>query len=343
MKQLRLLVARIDRIGDVVISTPLPREIKKEYPDSYVAVLVKNYTKDIYLNNPKVDEIITYDNPDKTEKGFWELVSEIKQYKFSHAFMLLPNEKLNYVLFAAGIKYRVGVGHKLYQFLTFSKYVNRKKYIPLRHEADYCLDMVRKIGVNVNEIHPEIFLSDDERSEALELKEKFKRNKKFLIGIHSTCGNSSPNLSVKAYRDLILLLTKNENFQVFVTDFNPPDEIQNLSGVEYIFKGESLRKDIVRFSILDLFISSSTGPMHICAALKVPTLSVFCPLTACSVKLWGPLGNKSEILLPKQSYCDNHCPVDPKKCDYSKEGGLTAQEVAERVYTAIKSWNNGNS
>lgn len=340
MKQLRFLVARIDRIGDVVLSTPLPREIKKKYPDSYVAVLVKNYTKDIYLNNPNVDEIITYDNPDKTEKSFWELVSEIKKYKFSHAFMLLPNEKLNYVLFAAGIKYRVGVGHKLYQFLTFSKYVDRKKYIPLRHEADYCLDMVRKIGVNVNEIHPEIFLSDDERSEALELKEKFKRNKKFLIGIHSTCGNSSPNLSVKAYRDLILLLTKNENFQVFVTDFKPPDEIQNLSGVEYIFKGESLRKDIVRFSILDLFISSSTGPMHICAALKVPTLSVFCPLTACSVKLWGPLGNKSEILLPKQSYCDNHCPIDPKKCDYSKEGGITAQEVAERVYTAIKSWNN---
>ena len=340
MKQLRFLVARIDRIGDVVLSTPLPREIKKKYPDSYVAVLVKNYTKDIYLNNPNVDEIITYDNPDKTEKSFWKLVSEIKKYKFSHAFMLLPNEKLNYVLFAAGIKYRVGVGHKLYQFLTFSKYVDRKKYIPLRHEADYCLDMVRKIGVNVNEIHPEIFLSDDERSEALELKEIFKRNKKFLIGIHSTCGNSSPNLSVKAYRDLILLLTKNKNYQVFVTDFHPPDEIQNLSGVEYIFKGESLRKDIVRFSILDLFISSSTGPMHICAALKVPTLSVFCPLTACSVKLWGPLGNKSEILLPKQSYCDNHCPIDPKKCDYSKEGGITAQEVAERVYTAIKSWNN---
>ena len=229
MKQLRFLVARIDRIGDVVLSTPLPREIKKKYPDSYVAVLVKNYTKDIYLNNPNVDEIITYDNPDKTEKSFWKLVSEIKKYKFSHAFMLLPNEKLNYVLFAAGIKYRVGVGHKLYQFLTFSKYVDRKKYIPLRHEADYCLDMVRKIGVNVNEFHPEIFLSDDERSEALELKEKFKRNKKFLIGIHSTCGNSSPNLSVKAYRDLILLLTKNENFQVFVTDFKPPDEIQNLS------------------------------------------------------------------------------------------------------------------
>ena len=66
--------------------------------------------------------------------------------------MLLPNEKLNYVLFISGIKYRVGVGHKLYQFLTFTKYVDRKKYIPLRHEADYCLDMIRKIGIQVQSI-----------------------------------------------------------------------------------------------------------------------------------------------------------------------------------------------
>ena len=67
------------------------------------------------------------------------------------------------------------------------------------------------------------------------------------------------------------------------------------------------------------------------AALKVPTLAFFCPLTACSPKLWGPLGNKSEIILPEQKYCDTQCPIDPKKCDYSKEGGLTGAGIAERV------------
>jgi heptosyltransferase-2 len=336
MKQLRFLIARIDRIGDVLLSTPLPREIKKKYPNSFVAVLIKNFTKDIYLNNPYVDAIIIYDNVYKNEKKFWKLVSEVKQYRFSHAFMLLPNEKLNYVLFAAGIKFRVGVGHKLYQFLTFSKYVDRKKYIPLRHEAEYCLDMVRKIGVDVKDINPEIFLSSEELAEALKLKEKLKTNKKYLIGIHSTNGNSAPNLSINTYRDLIIMLSKIENYKVFVTDFKPPDEIQNLPGVEYIFNGESLRKDIIRFSILDLFISSSTGPMHICAALKVPTLSVFCPLTACSPKLWGPLGNKSEIIIPKQKYCDTQCPIDSKKCDYSKEGGITAEEIAAQVHQFFK-------
>ena len=48
MKNPRILITRTDRIGDVVLSTPLPRAIKKKYPESYVAVLIKKYTKDIY-------------------------------------------------------------------------------------------------------------------------------------------------------------------------------------------------------------------------------------------------------------------------------------------------------
>ncbi len=66
-KQLRVLVTRIDRIGDVVLSTPIPREIKKAYPNSFVSVLVKKYTKDIYLNNPYVDEIILFDGEDNSQ------------------------------------------------------------------------------------------------------------------------------------------------------------------------------------------------------------------------------------------------------------------------------------
>jgi ADP-heptose:LPS heptosyltransferase len=58
---LRILICRPDRIGDVVLSTPIPREIKKKYPGSFVALLLRDYTKDIYINNPYVDEIIIYD------------------------------------------------------------------------------------------------------------------------------------------------------------------------------------------------------------------------------------------------------------------------------------------
>lgn len=337
MKQDRYLITRIDRIGDVVLSTPLPREIKKNNPDCFVSVLVKYQTKDVYLNNPWVDKIIIYDNPDRTNKPFWELVKEIRAEKFSHGFMLLPDERLNYVLLFAGIKNRIGVGHKLYQFLTFTKFVDRKKYIPLRHEADYCLDMLRKLNIPVNNIYPEIFLTEKETEQALEIKKRLKENGKIIIGVHTTSGNSSPNLSLNTYKKLIELLVQKTNYEVLITDFNPPSEVRDITGAKYIFDGSSLRSDIIKFSILDVLISNSTGPMHICAALKVPTFSVFCPLTACSKELWGPLGNKSYVLLPEKKYCETHCPIDPKKCDYSKPGGLQAEQVFNELNKFVDS------
>jgi heptosyltransferase-2 len=328
--QLRVLICRIDRIGDVVLSTPIPREIKKKHPDSFVAVLVREYTRDIYLNNPYIDEIIIYDE-EKSFKSFIRMVKKIRSFNFNHAFMLLPNERLNYILFFAKIKNRIGVGHKLYQFITFTKYLDRKKYIPLRHEADYCLDMVRKIGIEPESIEPEIYLTDDEKKFAKKFRESIAKNDEILIGINSTSGNSSPNLNASEYKKLIEKLLQVEKFKVVVTDLNPPAEILNIKNVHYPMVGNKLREAIIKFSALDVLISASTGPMHICAALKVPTISVFCPLTACSPKLWGPLGNKSIILLPEENYCKTQCPGDPKICRYEGESGINAEVIFKRI------------
>lgn len=330
---MRILIVRQDRIGDVVLSTPLPREIKKVYPNSFVAVMVRNYTKDIYLNNPYVDEIIIYDETKKGFKNFLEDVKKIKKYKFTHALMLLPNEKINYLLFFAGIPFRIGVGHKLYQFITFTKFVDRKKYNPLRHEADYSLDLIRKIGIEPTSTDPEIFLSDNEKIKAKEIKRTLVNNDQKLIGINTSSGNSAPNLPLEEYKRLILKLSNEKRIKVVITDINPDDSIKNLPNV--IYPMTSLRNDILIFSVLDLLISSSTGPMHICSALKVKTLSLFCPLTACSPKLWGPLGNESRILLPKEDYCRTKCPVDPKKCNYKGDSGINAETIYEQAISFL--------
>jgi len=335
-KQLKVLIARIDRIGDVILSTPIPREIKNAQPDSYVAVLVKKYTKDVYVNNPYVDEIIIYDEDnDGKQPTFRELVKTLRKIRFTHALMLLPNERLNWLLFFSSIPNRIGVGHKLYQFLSFSKFVERHNYNPLRHEADYCLDMVRKIGIEPQTNMPEIYLSGEESAEKDKLIMKLAPNGELLIGINTTSGKSSPNLTIDEYKKLLNLLVENTNIRIIVTDDNPPKEIVNIKDVVYPNVGLSLRASIVNFSVLDVLISASTGPMHICAALKIPTISMFCPLTACSPKLWGPLGNESEIILPEENYCASVCPGDPHVCDFSGQGGIDSEKVYKIVNSFI--------
>jgi len=330
MDTFRLLITRIDRIGDVVLSTPIPREVKRKYSNSFVAVLVRDYTKDIYKNHPYVDEVIVY-NKDENDFTFWQMVKNLRNYKFNYAFMLLPDERLNWLLFFSNIKNRIGVGHKLYQILSFTKYINRRKYIPLRHEADYCLDMIRKIGIEPKSINPEIYLSNDEKEKVSEIKKILGSKKKIIIGINSTSGNSAPNLQPEEYKKVINKLFELGNIKVVVTDYNPPAELLNINGVDYINKGKPLRKSILNFAAIDILISSSTGPMHIAAALNIKTISLFCPLTACSPKLWGPLGNISEIILPQESYCATVCPGDPKKCDFAGDGGINAELVVNEA------------
>ena len=325
----RILIVRPDRIGDVVLSTPIPREIKKTYPSSFVAVLLRKYTQDIYLNNPYVDKIILID--DDSGKSFWEKVKEIKKYKFTHSLLLLPTERLNYLLFFAGIPYRIGVGHKFYQFITFTRYVDRKKYIPLRHEADYCMDLARKIGVETKNLDTEIYLTDEEGRKVNLTREELLKGKKYLIGIHTTSGNSSPNWTVEEYRNLILKLTSLKDISIALTDNIIPDQLKKIEDVSYPNENKSLRESILNFASLDLLISASTGPMHIAATLKVKTLSMFCPLTACSPKLWGPLGNESKIILPEENYCQTVCPGDPKKCTFTGEGGIDSDSIIRGI------------
>lgn len=328
-KQKRILIIRPDRVGDVVLSTPIPREIKNTFPDSFVAVLLRGYTKDIYINNPCVDEIILLDDiPTKGLHSFWRKVRELRKYKFTHALSLLPTERTNYLMFFAGIKTRIGVGHKLYQFITWTKNVSRNKYIPLRHEADYCMDLARKIGVVSDNIATEIHLSTDEKNKVKLVKKEYCPNGEKLIGVHTTHGFSTPNMKPYEYRALIDLLLKEKNVKVAVTDFEPVDMLKNIPGVLYLNK--SGRNFFIDVAAMDALVSSSTGPSHIAAALKVKTFTLFCRIPVCSPGLWAPMGNEAYFIQPDQNYCDTKCP-GAKKCWFEGDAGIDAEKVFAEI------------
>ena len=267
-KRKRILVVRPDRIGDVVLSTPVVRELKKKFPDSFIAVLVSRYTKEIYEQNPYVDKILfTDDYDDGSFSAFVRKAKEIRSYKFTHSFSLLPQSRINYLLFWAGIPYRMSEGIRLYQFLTFTKFVSRHKYIPQRHEADYCLDLVRRIGVKPESMGTEIFLSESESVEVQKRKREMLGDKKYIIAVHTSSKKSAPNWTPATYKMLIDKLQAIPSIQIVITDVDIPEELQGLTGVQYRSNKDSLRDSILNFAACDLLVSASTGPMHIAAAL----------------------------------------------------------------------------
>jgi heptosyltransferase-2 len=233
---------------------------------------------------------------------------------------------------------------RLYQVLTLMKTVSRHKYIPLRHEADYCLDLGRAIGVEETDLSVELFLTEEERRVGAAILKSWRNMgkddaRKLRVGIHLGHGHSAPNWKPERYMELGSFLLTHEEVCVVLTgnqsEAAKARMFQSLHSSRVInLAGRlTLRELIAVVSHLDLLVSASTGPMHIAAGVKVPTLSLFCPLTACSPQLWGPLGNRAEVVLPPEEYCRVKCPGDPHVCDL--EGGIHPTTVYEKAVEAL--------
>ncbi len=57
-----ILVVRLDQLGDLVLTTPLFRELKRLYPGSHCTVVVRPQHRSILTTNRNVDEILTLDS-----------------------------------------------------------------------------------------------------------------------------------------------------------------------------------------------------------------------------------------------------------------------------------------
>jgi lipopolysaccharide heptosyltransferase II len=334
----RILVVRPDRIGDVVLVTPLIRSLRESFPDAYIGAMVRSATRAVLEGNPRLDAIITddYDGVDKGVGVFWRKAAEIRRHAFDTGLLVFPTQRSAYLLFAAGIPRRIGVGHILYEVLTFMQSIGSRKFVPLRHEADYALDFARKLQATRLLLEPEIFLSGEEKQWApSELKRLGARHP--IILLHPQSGRSAPNWKIERYCELADALLQ-EGFSVIVTG-SAEDVPRNLplaakKGIIDCTGRYSLRELICLISAIDLCISSSTGPMHIAAALGIQTISMFCPLPACSPTLWGPLGSSSEVLVAPDNYCSKICPGDPHICDF--EGGIEVETVFRRVMEVLE-------
>ena len=57
----KILVIRLDRIGDIVLSTPAIRALRRSFPKATIHFMATGYTKDILSGNPNIDQVLIYE------------------------------------------------------------------------------------------------------------------------------------------------------------------------------------------------------------------------------------------------------------------------------------------
>ncbi|PIQ85324.1 MAG: lipopolysaccharide heptosyltransferase II [Candidatus Omnitrophica bacterium CG11_big_fil_rev_8_21_14_0_20_43_6] len=300
----RILVARTDRLGDVLLSTPVIKALRKKFPQSHISMLVSPYTEDVLKGNPDVDEIITLDKDGKN-KGWWssfKLAWILRKKKFDLAVVLHPTSRVHLLTFLAGIPKRLGYDRKLGFLLTDR--IKHTKQLGEKHESEYALDLVRYLGIEPQDkalfmpIRPE----SEKWAQALFSQVGIKADDKLLV-IHPAASCHSRIWPGERFAEVADQLAGKYGFKVVIAcgpkDMQKAEAViknmrtaaLNLAGKTSISQLASLLKRS------QLFISTDSGPMHVASTLGVPVITIFGRAQAgLSPKRWGPLGEKKRIL-----------------------------------------------
>jgi lipopolysaccharide heptosyltransferase II len=330
-----ILLVRTDRIGDVVLTLPLAGLIKKHYPNCKVSFLVRNYTKDILINHPFVDHIVVL-NEEKGNAKIFSNLELISEKKYDTCIIVNPTFKISLILFLSGIRKRIGTGYRWYSWLFNEKVFEHRKYAE-KHELEFNVSMLRKIGINesINENNVEYNLQVNKESliyvEKV-LSDENIDNAKPLIIIHPGSGGSSIDLPITKFVELLEKLEQ-EEVQIIITGNDQEKDICNRLVISKSIKNFAGKFNLAQLTALikkaDIFISNSTGPIHIAAALGKFSIGFYPKILSCSKERWGPYSPNKLVYVPE---------IDCSNCDRQQCERLNCMEniEIEKVFSDIK-------
>lgn len=300
----RILVVRTDRIGDVVLSTPVIKALRDSYPHAYIAMMVSAYAKDVVETNPYLDEVIIYDKEaeHKSWLGSFKFARNLKKKRFELALILHPANRAHLVTFIAGIPMRVGYDRKL-GFLLSDK-LKHLKHLGQKHELEYNLDLLRYLGIEAEDkkTFMPIKVESEHWVESALLKEGIKPGDK-LLALHPGASCPSKIWPSGRFAEVADKLSLKHGFKVIILG-GPKDTVLagRLAGQMRTKAFNLAAKTSVSqlASIIRrcrLFISNDSGPVHIASAVGTPVISIFGrSQEGLSPRRWGPLGLKDRIL-----------------------------------------------
>lgn len=315
----KILIVRSDRIGDVVLTTPIIKIIRDHYPQSHIAFLTGPKTIDLVEGNPYLNEVIIYDKY-RLHKDFFKTILfsfALKKKKFDVALIFNPSKRAHWICWLANIPVRIGYSRKSGFLLTHR--FKDKKGEGLQSESFYNEELLSVLGIPMR-YSTELFVPDlDFRQNgscrrntplfsqaaksgvpvsAPPILSKFKDETFLVINPSASC--PSKKWPAQNFALLCNLIFEKLNLHIVLIG-NDEDckKVQDLSRAPLNVLSENLKLNELAslFKKTCLHISGDTGPMHIASAVGTPVISIFGRnLPGLGPKRWAPLkGNNSYV------------------------------------------------
>lgn len=343
IKQVRkILLIKMERIGDLVLSTPAIRAIRKNFPDCHITIIVNRYTEEIIKQDPNVDDVIVYDIRG-LHRSLMQKIGFIKNLRRSgydlavdlstRAFLFTPV----WLSYLSRANLTLGLDNFGRGFLFNMKV---KPYSEPRSLAEEVLHILSPLGIASSDIQPRLFLSGEDKSYIQELLKKKEVEEDDLLAVVHTGGYyKTQHWTNEGYAEVARHLIRKYKAKVFFVGSHKERELLNKiialineESINLIGDETSLGQLMALISRCHLFIGNNSAPLQIAAAFNIPTISFLGPTLP---KKWSPQG-KRHIVIRKDLPCS---PCELGYCyrgDFACMKEITPREVIDAVDRQLK-------
>lgn len=298
------------------MSLPALRAVRAGFPDAEIVVLARPWVADLYEGERSINRVIPLEGaPGAREwKVKWKTAGRLREESFNLAILFPNSFESAALLFAAGIPRRAGYARDgRGVLLTDPVEIPVAGEIP-RHERFYYLEMLRRAGFirDIGGDDAGIYLDGAEAARARGLGLFGARGLSGpVVGVspgaaYGTAKRWLPERFAQAAREL------GRTVAVFGSGAERSlcEEVARQAGGVNLAGSTTLREFIDMTAACDVFLTNDSGAMHIAAALRVPSVTVFGPTDETAT---GPSGANAEIVREPVECAPcklRECPID---------------------------------
>ncbi len=305
INKLKILILRMSSIGDIILTFPLVRLLRKKFPDAQIDYVVKKKYDELLKANKNISNIYSFDS----QKGFNELKKlkkEIKKENYTYIFDIHRNLRSYYLRkFSGAKKVFLYKKFRIKRWLLINLDINLYNIITPVYKA--FINSAKKLGLK-DDNEGFDFNIDDKYISRIDklLKDENIDDSNFLAILCPGAGFESKIWSVEEFSKLGKSLISRFNADIIVIgdekDFNKGEMIKKFVGDKiHNFCGcLSIMESAALISRADIVIANDAGPMHIAEALNKKVAAIFGP----TVEEFGyfPV-NTNAVVVQKMCFC----------------------------------------
>lgn len=292
----RILVIRLDLLGDLVMSVPAVTALKRAYPRAEITMLVLPYAASLLDLVPEVDRMLSYDvnrirRPHdvlalRSYREFFALVGELRRSRFDLC-LSLHGRFACVMAWLSGCPGRYGYAAEAYPFmLTHS--LPGGRYEVRQHEVMYNLKLAELAGAGVDWAHPpapRLVVPQTEQRRMRHLLAEFEiRPDTLLAVIHPGASNGSAKRWPPEFWGHLAGRLHDELGAAVVLTGSPAEAeivhavVRSCSFKPVVLAGQTTIPQLgALLKRADILLSSDSGPSHMAAALATPQITIFGP------------------------------------------------------------------